>query len=308
MKSCVLLAAHGTVQRLDELPDFLTVIRRGHAPPPELVEEVRRRYAAIGGQSPLLDTTRLVAAKLEAQIHVPTRVAMRLWNPRIADVVKACASEGFTRLVVLSLAQYSSHVYVGSVRDAVAALGDGTRPEVVDVGPWGSHAGLLAVYASRVQAAWASIPEAERGRTRLFFSAHSLPVAVIRGGDPYERDVRAAADTLRHMLREVHGLTMDSDVIFQSQGMSAGPGGKPMEWLGPDVRAALDRAARDGMARVLFAPIGFLADHVEILYDLDIEAAGWAQELGLAYQRTASPNADDDFVAALASVIAPHIA
>jgi len=301
-RTCVLLAAHGTVESLGELEGFLTVIRRGHAPPASLVDEVRRRYEAIGGHSPLLDITRRLATKVEGRVHVPVRVAMRLWNPRIDDVVASCTSEGFTRLVVLALAQYSSHVYEGAVREAASKRPE-TSIDVVGVGPWGADAGLLAAYASRVRRAIENVPVAERAKTRVLFSAHSLPVSIVQGGDPYERHVREAAERLRSQLSEV----THTAVVFQSQGLGKGPGGAPIEWLGPDVRAALDQAKADGMAHVVFAPIGFLADHVEVLYDLDIEARDFCAELGLTYHRTASLNDDDDLVATLAHLLAPHL-
>jgi ferrochelatase len=136
-------------------------------------------------------------------------------------------------------------------------------------------------------------------------TAHSLPRSVIDAGDPYERELRGAAAAVADRVRERLGREVPWQLAFQSQGMGAGPGGRPIEWLGPDLKAALDEAVAAGARRVVFAPIGFLADHVEILYDLDIEARAMVEARGLAYARAASLNADEDLVEVLAAVAAP---
>lgn len=303
MSTAVLLIAHGTVERLDDLPEFLRNIRRGHAPEPELVHEVRRRYEAIGGKSPLLDICARLTRKLETALSLPVALSMRLWEPYPKDVLRDLAARGVDRVVVLPLAQHSAHIYAESVREAAQALGafGGPAMQVVSSGNWGNHPALIACYEKRVRDALRGL-DAER--THVLFSAHSLPLFIVRSGDAYETEFRASIDKLQASLGAA---CPHSSVIFQSQGMSKGPGGRPVEWLGPDLPSALREAKEKGAKHVLVAPVGFLADHVEILYDLDIEAAGWAKELGLGLSRTASLNDDDDFVQALAAVARPLI-
>jgi len=296
MREAVLLIAHGTVDDLADLPAFLRNIRRGHEASPELVAELRRRYDAIGGSSPLLGITRSVTAKLEARLGVPVRMAMRLWKPYPKDVL---AELGAERVVVLALAQHSASVYVDAVT-AVAPPGT----EIVGVPNWGQEPDLVAAFAEKVRDAVHTWSEDERRETVLVLSAHSLPVAIIDAGDPYEREACAAADAVAARVRDV---LADVRIAFQSQGMSTGPGGRPVAWLGPDLPATFDAIAKEGKRRVLVAPIGFLVDHVEVLYDLDLEAKALAEARGLAFFRTESLNDDDAFVSVLAGLVGPHL-
>jgi ferrochelatase len=291
-KAAVLLIAHGTVDELDELPEFLARIRRGHAAPEELVREVRRRYEAIGGRSPLKRTCEELAKKLEARLRVPVAMAMRLWRPYPRDVLAQLASRGIEKVAVVPLAQFSAKVYADAVRDAAREL-----PIALSFADnWGSEPRLVRAFAREVRAAIADPAD-----TTVVYTAHSLPQAIIDAGDPYERLFRESV-ALVHA--EV-GASIAHAIAFQSQGISAGPGGKPMPWLAPDLRSVLEDAARSSRRSVVLAPIGFLADHVETLYDLDIEAAGWARELGLTYRRSASLDASDPLVDALEAVARP---
>jgi ferrochelatase len=299
-KQAVILATHGTVEDLDDLAGFVTNIRRGHAPPPELVRELRHRYEAIGGQSPLNEITRSVARKLEARLGVAVRMASRLWKPLVSEVIGELGAE---RLVVVPMAQHSAPIYVEAV--AKAAQGLSPSPEVVGVGNWGQTPALLDAFERRIRAAAATLSAAEREASVLLLSAHSLPKAIVDAGDPYAREAQAAAEAIAHRVRDVFS---HHEIAYQSQGMSPGPGGRPMAWLGPDLPATLDAIAAAGHRRVVFAPIGFLADHVEILYDLDVEAKRWASDRGLSFARAASLNDDDDFVEVLAAMAAPLLA
>jgi ferrochelatase len=294
MTTGCLLISHGTVDDLADLPAFLRNIRRGHEAPPELLEEVTRRYRAIGGASPLNRISVELAAKVEAALGVPTRYAGRLWKPDAGEVASALAGAGVDRLVVVPLAQYSAKIYVEHVQNACKGL----PLSIVGAGNWGLTPGILDAFAGAIAAG-----RAAAGDPHVLMTAHSLPKAIVDQGDPYEHEVRAAAAALAEKL----GLAKWS-VAFQSQGMGTGPGGRPMVWLGPDLRSALEGLKGAGETSVLLAPIGFLADHVEILYDLDIEAQGWAKELGLSLSRTASLNASSDLVNAIASVARPLLA
>lgn len=304
MPQGLVVIAHGTVDSLDDIPAFLTNIRRGHAPPQELVDEVTRRYRAIGGKSPLNDTTRAVAEKLAAATGLPSRACGRLFAPYPRQAIDELFALGVDELVVVPLAQHSAPLYVDAVR---AAVRESSKPETPVVGPanYGREPRLVRAFADRVERVLREIPADELATTSVVFTAHSLPVAVVRAGDPYEAEFRASVELVDAAVRVRPGMT---SVCFQSQGMSQGPGGRPVEWMGPDLRKALEHEKARGAKRVVIAPIGFLADHVEILYDLDIEARAWAEELGLAASRTVSLNADDAFIDALVAVISPYLA
>jgi protoporphyrin/coproporphyrin ferrochelatase len=286
MTDAVLLVAHGTVDDLDDLAAFVTNVRRGHPPGAELVAELRRRYEAIGGRSPLNAVNARVAAKLAGRLGVRTAWANRLWKPYTRDVLAGLARDGVTRVVVVPLAQHSAHVYADDARRAA----EGTGLAIVAAPGWGQSPKLLDAFARRIRAVLG-----DGARTTVVLTAHSLPRAVVDRGDPYEREVRAAAAGVADRL----GAGVRAVVAFQSQGFGAG------EWLGPDLATVLDEAAALRDVRVVFAPIGFLADHVEILYDIDVEAAAMARDRGLTAARVPSLNDDEDFVDVLAEVARP---
>lgn len=298
--TAVVLIAHGTVESLDDLPEFLANIRRGHAPPPELVEEVRRRYEVIGGRSPLLDITYEVARKLEARLGLPTRVAMRLFRPYPKEVIAKLAEEGIRRIVTVPLAQHSAGVY-GAAMIAAAREVDPSI-EILCAKNWGRTPELTGAFADAIVDALAKVPVGEEDRTALVLTAHSLPLPIIQAGDPYEREFRASAEDVVAEVRRRGGRFAEHVVAFQSQGIGTG-----MEWLGPDLRTTLEQVAKRGTKHVVVAPIGFLADHVEILYDLDVEAKGWCEgeetkDLGMVLHRSTSLNAGDGLIDALARV------
>ncbi|MEA2746715.1 MAG: protoporphyrin/coproporphyrin ferrochelatase [Myxococcales bacterium] len=297
----VLLIAHGTVEELDDLPEFLKNIRRGHAAPPELYAEVRRRYEAIGGRSPLNAINRELAKRLENSLGVPVRTANRLFHPYPQSVLTDLAAEGAKRIVVVPLAQHSAAVYGDAVKEAAEKAGLDLRIDAA--ANWGRMPELTEAFARSIVSALDLVPDGERDRTSLLITAHSLPVSIIEAGDPYEDEVRASAEEIVARVRELApGRFVDHAVAFQSQGMSTGPGGRPMAWLGPDLRGRLEALAARGRKEVVIAPVGFLADHVEILYDLDIEARSWAEELGITLRRAPSLNASDGLVDVLATV------
>ena len=277
MKQAVLLVSHGTVDDLDDLPAFLKNVRRGHEAPAELVSELRKRYEAIGG-SPLDAINVRVAAKLAQVLGVPVRRASRLWKPYVKDVVAELAE--VERFAIIPLAQHSAHVYGEAAKRDI-----GDRAAVTCAVNWGQRADLLDAFAARAKAL--------AGKdAALVLTAHSLPMRVIAAGDAYEKETRAAA---KGVIDRVGAEFGETRVAFQSQGFGDG------EWLGPGIPETLD-ALQGKVKRVVFAPIGFLADHVEILYDLDVEAKGLAEARGLSYARTPSLDDSDDFVAILADI------
>jgi|LNFM01.1.fsa_nt_gb ferrochelatase len=284
----LLVSAHGTVQSLEELPAFLTVIRRGRPASPALITEVTHRYRAIGGRSPLTELTEGQARGAAAKLGALGYVGMRLWGPSIRDAVSRAVSDGVERLVSLPAAPFSTGIYHEPVAQALAELDPEKRVSLIKVGPWGSHPSLVRVFAQRARAAGAL----EEG-TRVLFTAHSLPTMVVERGDPYPTLVSHACEEVAKEL----GLSRDRwSLAYQSQGASEGP------WLGPDLVASFDALASEKAARVVIVAIGFLSDHVEVLYDLDIEAKAWASDRGIELVRAECPNDQDDLAEAMAQV------
>lgn len=309
MQTAIILAGHGSVESLEDLPTFLTNIRRGHAPTPELLKEVTHRYELIGG-SPLLPLSRSLASKLSVVSKHPVRIAMRMWKPYAEEAVRELSGLGAKRIVVLALAQYSSSIYGDMVREAVTALGAGENAPAVDVVPnWGVEEGYIRAVGSRIAASLTALVQSGvcHEKIGLVLSAHSLPTSVVAAGDTYETEFRATTDTLKAYLK-TQGMETPSFVAFQSQGMSKGPGGRPIEWLGPDLASTIAKGKADGLEALLFAPIGFLADHVEILYDLDIEAQTMCKANGITYARVPSLNDADDFVEVLHRLVKDKLA
>jgi ferrochelatase len=291
-KQGVLLVSHGTVARIEDLPAFVQNVRQGRPPSAEMIEELRRRYEAIGG-SPLNTINANLCGLLQSALNVPVAFGSRFWNPTIRDQVQHLATAGVTQLAVVPLAQHSAQVYEKDVRKAVEGM---QAPELVFAPGWGQRPDLAAAFARRIAKA---LEGHDPRRTTVLMTAHSLPKMVIDRGDSYEREVRASAAAIGALLGDVRW-----QVVFQSQGISDIPGG----WLGPDLPTSLEEVRARGDAGVVLAPIGFLADHVEILYDLDVEAAGIAKGKGLRFTRAASLNADADFIDVLTEVIRPLLA
>ncbi len=285
-RDAVMLVAHGTVTDLDDLPEFVRNIRRGRPPPEGLVEELRRRYEAIGG-SPLLEITARQGRALAAELGVPVLTAMRLWHPGLEDVLGDAAARGYERVCVLPLAPFSVHVYHDAAERSLAAIRDSLErvPELARVEPWGTEPAFVEAHAARIERALGAAGEAA-----LILTAHSLPSRAIAAGDPYADQVGACAKAVGERLGRAYRLA------YQSQGADGG------DWLGPDVKSTLEQLRADGARSVVVAPIGFPAEHVETLYDLDIEAAAQARALGLEWRRVAALDDDPGLVQALAAV------
>jgi protoporphyrin/coproporphyrin ferrochelatase len=276
----VLLMAHGTPSSLDEMPEYLRRVRGGRAPSDELIQEMRHNYAAIGGRSPLTDITLAQAAALRARLGpgTPVAVGMRNWHPFIKDAIGELAAAGVTTLRAIPLipqfSSLSSAKYFGAAAESLAP-----GMTLSAAASFHDHPRLLEAFAARLHEAHPH-PDEE-----IVFTAHSLPVRVIDGGDPYADEVAATA---RGVAR-VAGITR-YHIAFQSAGRT------PEPWLGPDLSEwVADRAAR-GARRFLVAPIGFVCDHTEILYDIDVQARSAADARGAALRRTASLNTSPLFL------------
>jgi ferrochelatase len=291
VSTAVLCTCHGTVERVEDIPAFLANIRRGRPTPPAIVQEVTHRFQRIGG-SPLMKTTRAQADALAARLGVPVRVAGRLWGPYPAEVIADLVREGTTRLISLPLAPQSVDVYHAQVREAAkqhAGL------ELVEAPAWGLEPALIDAFVETVDEALARFPEGERASVPVILSAHSLPQRIIDMGDPYEKQFRAMAAGVGDRLA-ARGNPVR--IAFQSQGMDGGA------WLGPDLPATFAELAATGARAAIVAPIGFVADHVETLYDLDIEAPGLAERVGLSrFERAPALNARPRFIDALEAVV-----
>jgi len=278
----ILLTAHGTIENLDDLPEFLARVRHGRPAPPELVAELRRRYGAIGG-SPHLRITREQATLLARELGLPVFVGMRLFRPELGDALREAHAAGATRLLVLPLAPFSVHVYAAAAERARAELG--LPLALVSAQPFGQSEEFVNAQAELIRPLLA-----EREPCELLLTAHSLPSKIVQAGDPYAEQVEQSARAIGAHLGRGY------DLVYQSQGADGG------DWLGPDLRTALRSVQARGRKQVVVAPVGFVSDHVETLYDLDIEAKAWAGELGLEFTRVPALNTAAPLISALAAV------
>jgi len=287
LNSAVLLMAHGTPASLDEMPEYLRLVRGGRPPSAELIEEMRHNYAAIGGRSPLTDLTMAQAEALRARLGggVPVAVGMRNWRPFIKDALDELARAGATRVVGIPMAPQFSTLSVQKYVDAATgALPAGVQFDAVT--SYHTHPLLLEAFAERVRAA------APRADETVVFTAHSLPVRIIDGGDTYAEEVAATA-------RGVAGLAGISrfDIAYQSAGRT------PEPWIGPDLSELITSRAAGGARGFLVVPVGFVCDHTEILFDIDVQAARAAREAGATLRRTESLNTSATFVSALEEIV-----
>ena len=279
--------AHGTPASLDEMPEYLRLVRGGRPPSDDLIAEMRHNYAAIGGRSPLTDITRAQRDALQERLGPGIAVAagMRNWTPFIAEAIEALVAAGARRLIGIPLAPQFSTLSVRKYVDAArAALPDGIRFDPVE--SFHLHPLLIDAFAERLCAAQ---PEPDE---RIVFTAHSLPVKVVESGDPYAEEIAATA----RAVAERAGVAR-FERAYQSAGRT------PEPWIGPDLGAVLEQLSRGGARKVLVVPIGFVCDHTEILYDIDIQAARIAREAGTALRRTESLNTSPTFIRALEDIV-----
>lgn len=299
----VLLMAYGAPRRLEEVEAYYLDIRRGVPPPPELLAELLGRYRAIGGGSPLSDIVERQRAALESALGargVPARVyaGMKHIAPYVRDAVRAMADDGVERAVAIPLAPqhstFNAQTYERAVEDAAAAAGP-RAPRFRFAGSWHAEPRLIDALAAATAEALARFPDPSR--PHVLFTAHSLPERIAHGGDPYAREVGATAALVAERL----GLTR-CDVAFQSAGRTGDA------WIGPELGAEIRRLAAAGVREIVVSPVGFVADHLEVLYDVDIEARGLARELGVRLERARAMNDDPTFVAGLADIAARALA
>ena len=279
----VVLMAYGSPERLADVPAYYSDIRGGRPVRPELLDELTERYRRLGIEdgSPLNEITERTRAALERAIGVPAFTGMKHWQPRIADAVEAALATGARTVVGLVLAPHYSAMSIGGYRKQVEEALQGRAPlEFVE--RWGAAPGFVDLLARRIAGKDAHV----------VFTAHSLPARILEQGDPY---VDELLETSR--LVAARGEVSDWSFAFQSESATGEP------WLGPDILDHLSGLARMGVRRVLVCPVGFVADHLEIRWDIDVEAVERAQQLGMELERIEMPNDDPELVAVLAELV-----
>ncbi|MGH2755189.1 MAG: ferrochelatase [Actinomycetota bacterium] len=296
--AAVLLMAYGTPASSEDIERYYTHIRHGRPPAPELLEELTGRYDAIGGISPLLDISSRQASALREKLDIPVVLGMKHAEPFIEDAIDHLVLAGIEDIVGLVLAPHYSTMSIGQYENRVCEhLASIPRaPRFHMVRSWHNTPGYLSLLARRVDDALREIPEDTLQRTQVVFSAHSLPESIVAGNDPYPEQLIETARSTAILAGWPSWTT-----AWQSAGRTEA------RWLGPDLLDVLRGLAAEGTEGVVICPCGFVTDHLEILYDVDIEARALAQELGLAMVRTASPNDDPLFIGTLSNVVRHHL-
>ena len=297
-KSAILLLAHGSPDSPADIPEFMQHITGGRPVPDAVMKEVTHRYSLIG-KSPLTEITMRQAEALQARTGLPVYVGMRNWKPFIGDAVRQITSSGIEKVVAICLAPQNSSTSVGLYSKALA---DERKPgmAVQFVESWHDHPLLIQAFAERLAPVWRQASNEVGEPLPVIFTAHSVPMRTIHAGDPYEKQ---AKETAQLVAQRITGLTPElQHFAFQSQGMSGGP------WLGPTAETVMLEQKRQGHKGVVIAPIGFVCDHVEVLYDIDIGFRQFANEQQLKLWRPESLNISPTFIAALARLAAMRMA
>lgn len=294
-RTAVLLMAYGTPRTPAEIEPYYTDIRRGRPPTPELLAELVARYDAIGGISPLAARTEAQRDALQAALDAQrpgeffVTLGLKHADPKIEDAVEELAKGGFRRIVGLVLAPHYSSYSIGQYLDRTRAAADPHGIEVIGIDSWATEPAFVEFLARDISTRLSTMP----ATTKVLFTAHSLPQRIIDAGDPYPEELRATAEAVA----AAAGLASWSSwaIAWQSAGRT------PEPWIGPDILEVIsDLASSESASGVLVCACGFVADHLEVLYDLDIEARAFADDRHLAFDRTACVNDDPTIMAALA--------
>ncbi len=301
--SAILAMAVGGPDSLEDVAGYLSEVRHGRPTPPELVAEFRERYRRIGGKSPLREITTRQATALEVKLasegySVRAYVGMRHWHPYIRETVAAIARDGFRKVVALCLTPYYARMSVGAYFDAVkeAVRTQALSLEVAYVDSWNDAPALADAFAERVAASLATLAQDGFPDPYVLFTAHSLPRKILAEGDPYEKELLETMEAIRARLPPIR-----SRLAYQSAGRTADP------WLGPPFEEAIEDLGKEGEKAILIVPFGFVSDHLEILYDVDVEAKERAKRLGVRLERTPSLNVDPKFIEAMAEAVRPRL-
>jgi ferrochelatase len=289
--TAVLLLAHGSPSTPAEIPEYLRYVTSGRPLPQNVVDEITHRYALVGS-SPLTHWTLKQSYQLADLLHLPVYVGMRNWKPFISDVVRTMAADGITRGVVICMAPQNSRTSVGLYRRALE--GNTGTPFAVDfVESWHDHPLLIKAFAEKLRLGWRMAHDESKADLPVLFTAHSVPERTITEGDPYQIQSHHTAELVA---REV-GLQEECWAFaFQSQGMSGGP------WIGPTVEDTILALKEKGHQGLFVQPIGFVCDHVEVLYDIDIAFKDFAEKNGMRLWRAESLNDSTLLTSALADL------
>jgi len=304
----VLMMAYGGPGSLEDVEPYLLDVRGGRATLPELVEEIKARYAAIGGKSPMLEITQAQAKALEDRLNLTSNddsfkvfVGMRHWFPYIREAVGQILHNGFQQVIAICMTPYfsrmSTQAYFDQLDQAMAAcekVEGVVLPKVIKITSWYSNPLFIQALAEKLEQGIQLYPETKETNGKIIFTAHSLPAAIIDQGDPYEQQLRETAQSVAAHL-DIPNTRWE--FCYQS----AGTGNT--RWLGPSLEETLARLAQEKTKNVLVTPIGFVSDHVEILFDIDIEARQQAQATGIHLERTEALNTSPGFIEALAQII-----
>lgn len=286
MKQAVLLIAHGSPDRVEDVPEFLQNISRGRPMPEAVVKEVQHRYSLIGS-SPLTRITQAQAAGVERELGLPVYVGMRNWHPFIVDALQRMTSDKVGHVAAICLAPHNSRTSVGLYKQAL--LGQNVPFSVDFVEEWHDNPGLILAFAEKLRQGWSKACAEQGSHVPVLFTAHSVPTRTIAEGDPYQTQTRETAALVAAQVPEIG----EWSFAFQSQGMSGG------EWLGPTVEETLLGLREKGHTSVFVQPIGFVCDHVEILFDVDILFRDFAAERGMRLYRAESLNDSPAFIRAV---------
>jgi ferrochelatase len=302
-RTAVVLMAYGTPRSKEEILPYYTDIRRGRPPTDEQLQDLTNRYEAIGGLSPLKQLTEDQRDALQDELNsisphqFQVFLGLKHASPFIEETVAEVVELGYKKIVGLVLAPHYSSYSIGQYMDRVRAVAEPAGITVSGIDSWAREEAFIDFLANDMREKLASLPE----RTKVLFTAHSLPQRIIDGGDPYPEELRATAE----LVAEKVGLTRWSDwsIAWQSAGRT------PEPWIGPDILEVIDSfaaqsASDEPIDGVLVSACGFVADHLEVLFDLDIEASKHAESHGIAFARTACVNADPSVMAALARSVA----
>ena len=295
MKTALLVMAYGTASGPDDVERYYTDIRGGRTPAPELIQELKERYAAIGNTFPLDRITRGQATALENELGFKAYIGYKHSRPFVGDTVMHMAADGIKDAVGIVMAPHYSGMSIGSyIERARKQQPKSMRLSFVE--SWHVALAFVDVLAERVQDARSMLDQDARANDLVIFSAHSLPERILAEGDPYPEQLRETAEAVAAKA----GLER-----FTTGWQSAGQ--TPEPWLGPPLEEVVAKAAADGYTGVVVCPCGFTADHLEVLYDVDIQAKGAAESAGIPLVRTRSMNAEPDFIAAVAAVVRDHM-
>ena len=299
----VLLMAMGGPDCLENVEPFLLDVRGGRPTPPELVEEIRGRYRATGGKSPAVGITQEVAKKLEQQLNESgdgryrVYVGLRHWHPFIKETYAELLKESPDQIIGVCMAPQQSSLSTGAYRKKVeeARTGLADQTPVTYVGSWNRHPRLIAAIVENIRLGLQKFPADVRGAAPVLFTAHSLPQRIVAMQDPYPDEVKGTVEAVTQLLGD-----QPTYFAYQSQGRSSEP------WLGPTVEEILDTISHSGYRHVLVAPIGFICDHVETLFDIDIELRQLAVNKGMQLERIAMLNDSPALLQTLGDVLASH--